>query len=239
MFLIQKGVLKEVHLDFMVSGHSFLPCDRGFGIIELACRKTEVINGPADYADIIRRIKNTRVHMLKQEEIFNIKSLKKRITMRTTKAKDYGFSKARTIILTEKKPYQFRLVQASGSVMVDLKKKGTTELISNEPIPKKYLHGEAIKVSDDKLKDLQHFSDFLNHGGRSWISQVVAGQTTAHQRPQIDQEHEVTPVENIQDDDQYLLDFAAVPPATEGFDLMAHQPDSDADLEDDMFHDEV
>ena len=30
---------KEVHFEFMVSGHSYLPCNRGFSVIEKACKR--------------------------------------------------------------------------------------------------------------------------------------------------------------------------------------------------------
>ena len=215
-------------MDFLVSGHSYLPCNRGFGTVELACKKKEIINGPAHYIDIISRIKNTQVHQLKQEEILDIKSLRKRITMRVAKEPDFYFSKARKIVLSKDHPHKFKLVQAEGSVMVDLKQKKRKELISSEPIPKKYPHGEAIMISAEKLRDVQHFSDFLNQAGRSWISQIVRGQTTARERPQVDPEHEVTPPENIQDDDQYL-DYAPVPAPLEEVDL-EDRADSEADL---------
>ena len=225
MFLIQKRILIEVNLDFMVSGHSYLPCDRGFGNIEQSCKKKEIINGPEHYKEIISKIKNTVVHQMKQEEFLDIKSLKKRITMRTTKVPGFLFSKARSIVLSKDNKFQFMLILAEGSVMVDLKRKNKRELISHEPISKKYSHGEAIRISEEKVKDVKHFNDFLTMAGRNWISKIVRGQTTARNRPQVDPEHEVTHPENIQDDDQFQ-DYVPVPPPVGEEDL---QDDSEGD----------
>ena len=61
MYLIQDGWLEEVHLEYMVAGHSFLPCDRGFGVLENKFKKVEVINAPQDYVRIIREVNNTTV----------------------------------------------------------------------------------------------------------------------------------------------------------------------------------
>ena len=49
--------------------------------------------------------------------------------------------------------------------------------------------------------------------------------TTARNRPQVDPEHEVTPPENIQDDDQFQ-DYVPVPPPVDEEDL---QDDSEGD----------
>lgn len=45
--------IKKVELFFPVTGHSFLPPDRVFGITEKATRKKEVIYKPSEYIDII------------------------------------------------------------------------------------------------------------------------------------------------------------------------------------------
>ena len=61
MFLVEKGILKEVHMDFMVSGHSYLPCDRGFGVIERACKRKQKIQCPDHYVRIIGKIEGQRL----------------------------------------------------------------------------------------------------------------------------------------------------------------------------------
>merc|ERR1739842_87240 len=61
------------------------------------------------------------------------------------------------------------------------------------------------------LVHLQHFHDFLEQSGRRWIQEVVEQQRTANEHPQECQEHEITPIENIQCDSQFLLDYATVP----------------------------
>ena len=85
MFLIQSKILKEVHLDFMVSGHSYLPCDRGFGHIEKACKKKQKIQCPDHYCKIIDKIAGTNINKMTSADFLDMKSLKKRITERKPK----------------------------------------------------------------------------------------------------------------------------------------------------------
>ena len=77
MFLVQKGILKEVHMDFMVSGHSYLPCDRGFGVIEKACKSRQKIQCPDHYEKIIKKLKGTQATKMTSDDFCHIKSLKK------------------------------------------------------------------------------------------------------------------------------------------------------------------
>ena len=49
--------VKTIDLKFMVSGHSFLPNDSEFGIIETSSKKHQNIWVPQDWFDIIKNAK--------------------------------------------------------------------------------------------------------------------------------------------------------------------------------------
>ena len=233
MFLVQDGILDEVHLDFMVPGHSFLPCDRGFGTIERACKKKEIINCPSEYATIISKIKNAKVHKLNQNEVLNVKSLKKRITERKATPPFY-FHKARTIKISKKNKFKYTIVQAQlGEVTIDLRKKNRPGDLTSERIPLKYPLGLALKVQQKKVDDINHFRPYLNRQGQAWLDEVTLKQQDAQNRPQKDVE-ETTPEENLQDDDQ--VEYEDLPAPLQEFDQDAPETeDPDAD----MFPDEL
>lgn len=180
-------------------------------------------------------------------DFLDVKSLKKKVTERKPKA-PWLFSKASKFVLHEDHPWKYHLFQGPEHVVVDLqkgsKKNRIMEPICQDPIPKKYPDGESLKVTQEKLTDLQHFHDFLEHSGRNWIQEVVRKQTTAHDRPQECPEHETTSIENIQCDDQFRLDYASVPPPREEEenvqDIANEDIDSDAmglDASDELFPD--
>merc|ERR1739842_136005 len=202
--------INAVHMDFMVSGHSYLPCDRGFGVIEKACKRRQKIQCPDHYVKIIDKIEGTQVNKMTSGDFRDIKSLKKRITERKPK-QPFLFSKASKLVISKDHPMQYKLWQGGKSCMVDLKKYKSIIPFDQEPIPMKYPDGKAIKIKEEKLEDLRHFHDFLEVSGRKWITEVVEQQRTANARPQECQEHKVTPVENLQCDDQFLLDYATMP----------------------------
>merc|ERR1739842_131214 len=202
--------INAVHMDFMVSGHSYLPCDRGFGVIEKACKRRQKIQCPDHNVKIIDKIEGTQVNKMTSGDFKDIKSLKKRITERKPN-RPFLFSKASKIVISKDHPMQYKLWQGDRSCMVDLKKYRSKIPFAQEPIPMKYPDGKAIKIKEEKLEDLRHFHDFLEVSGRKWITEVLEQQRTANARPQECQEHEITPLDNIQCDDQFLLDYATMP----------------------------
>ena len=124
MYLIQEGTLKEVHLDFMVSGHSFLPCDRGFGRLEKVFKKQEVISCPNEYEYLIRTLTKTSVNNMDHSNLYDFKSLKKLVIHRTAEH-PVLFSKATTIVLTYERPVEFEIRSHPGNAWVDLRKRGS------------------------------------------------------------------------------------------------------------------
>ena len=210
MFLVARGILQEVHMDFMVSGHSYLPCDRGFGVIERVCKRKQKIQCPDHYVRIIENIEGTATNKMESGDFLDIKSLKKRITERKPKP-PLLFSKASKIVISRDHSMRYKLTQGDSTCMVDLTKSKSKVPFAQEPIPMKYPDGKAIKIKEEKLEDLRHFHDFLEVSGRKWITEVVEQQRTANARPGECQDHEVTAVENLQCDDQFLLDYLTMP----------------------------
>ena len=51
--LIYKGAVFNIIHIFLVLGHSYMPCDRTFGVIETRLRKTNPIVSPDHYASVI------------------------------------------------------------------------------------------------------------------------------------------------------------------------------------------
>ena len=71
MWLIQCGILNVVVLEFMVPGHSYLPCDRKFGVLEKKFKDKDNLYTPEEYRTIIDGTKNT------SSSTFNIERAKK------------------------------------------------------------------------------------------------------------------------------------------------------------------
>lgn len=68
---------KKINMYFPVRGHSFLPCDRNFGVIKRVVRNIDRIYSPEQYDEIIRGAKKTaplfEVHQVKNEDIKDFK----------------------------------------------------------------------------------------------------------------------------------------------------------------------
>ncbi|KAF6204992.1 hypothetical protein GE061_019159 [Apolygus lucorum] len=58
MFLIANGIYHTIEHNFLVSGHSFLPCDRDFALVEKRKKVTKAFI-PSDLHEIVRSAKTT------------------------------------------------------------------------------------------------------------------------------------------------------------------------------------
>lgn len=59
MYLIRSGYFTEVHQKFMITGHSFLPCDRDFALIERQRKKmTAIVPGDLKYIIAASKLKS-------------------------------------------------------------------------------------------------------------------------------------------------------------------------------------
>lgn len=67
MYAVQDGLVNKITFQYMLPGHSFLPCDRGFGNIEKVIKTQDRISCPADYAAIAASRNKTCVTTLEQK----------------------------------------------------------------------------------------------------------------------------------------------------------------------------
>ncbi|MCP4274201.1 MAG: hypothetical protein GY781_19940 [Gammaproteobacteria bacterium] len=204
MYLIQAGVLEEVNLEFMVAGHSFLPCDRGFGVLEKKFKLREMISTPAEYMKIIGTAKKAQVTQMDHTKFYDWKNLLNLITFRKAD-KPVLFSKATRIRMYKDHPFKFFIESPQGSAEVNLKKRRTRHLLTSDQLLLKYPNGVPLEIQEGKLNHLQQLFDFLDSNGQKWINEVAAGQNNnPNARPEDLNPHPHLDIdeENIQDEDQ-------------------------------------
>lgn len=192
--------LFRVELTFLVSGHSFLPCDRSFGVIEKAIRQREVIYTPADYYSVIKGC-NFTVHEMKRTDFVDIKSLQKKVTIR--RATQRRFSRASQIITTmnykegyllkddfsdhttDREAFRCRLQpgqRAYNRNLFDL---------SADPLPAKF--DEDRDLTPGKLQDLQTMNRFMDTvANKEWWQVLLQRQASIPAEQQRREEEEGT-----------------------------------------------
>ncbi|GFR05736.1 uncharacterized protein TNCT_644531 [Trichonephila clavata] len=74
IYAVAKGILDCIEFKFLVSGHSYMPCDRDFGIIEKRKRVCKPMV-PEEIAEMIgeaRHVQPFNVVMMKEEKFYDI-----------------------------------------------------------------------------------------------------------------------------------------------------------------------
>ena len=226
MWLIHLGMLEEVHLEFLVSGHSYMPCDRCFGTLETSFKRKECINTPQEYREIINASTKSTSVTMGQEHLLDFKDLINSIQFR--KGKDVKFSKARRIVLTSVDPWAMEIITATGTERVDLNKrsnkvdgvdqKSLQELVGSHTLKPKYEADKQITIGASKVDHLKKLRPFLSVNGRRWVDNVAVGQQTAGPRPRQDDRHTLPVPEPDEEPDDNLVtsnnadEYTAMPP---------------------------
>ena len=189
--------LNRVEFIFLVSGHSYMPCDRSFGVIEKSIRMHDTIATPEDYIRVIRyaRTPAYRVINMKREDFFDVKKvlLSKVTIRRTSEAK---FSSASQIVL----PFDFKegyvlkedYDPEDGNctpvrLMPGRKKYDSTKFnLSRYAMQPKYQTERVLKP--EKVRDLQALTVFIiNQERRAWLEGLVQSQNHLRQiEPQVE-----------------------------------------------------
>ena len=212
MWLIQLGILQEVHLEFLVAGHSFMPCDRCFGTLEKSFKRKECLNTPQEYRDIINASTHSTSVTMGYEHLLDFKDLLNYVQFR--KAKELLFSKARRIVLHSDDPWAMLIITATGRERVDLNKKSNKddeksleELIGSNCLKKKYEEDKQITIGASKVIHLKKLRPYLSSAGRQWVDMLEIAQQTAGPRPRKDDRHtNAQPAPEEEPDDNLVSD---------------------------------
>ncbi|CAG9832472.1 unnamed protein product [Diabrotica balteata] len=133
--LVQEPILSINTIDhkFLVSGHSFLPNDGEFGVIETASRHQQQIFSADQWIDIIKYAKRKQPHFcvtkMKTCDFFSTVTLENSITNRkkTTCGYEFSWLNIRWIRFERNHPLQFKFKETlnpdTPSYVVDLTKK--------------------------------------------------------------------------------------------------------------------
>lgn len=155
------GIYKEVDHKFLVTGHSFLDCDRDFAHIEKRKRISKCYV-PDDLKSMIEHTREKNpfvVNVMDEDNFFNFKEAANQFLV-TTKL---NISKAQWIRVTSDRPGVVQIKQTFSEVEhwrdhYIFRKGVTAEDIATAPLPVLQC---SSKLSEEKKKDLKHMIPFL------------------------------------------------------------------------------
>lgn len=160
-YLIQCGYFTEVHQKFMVTGHSFLPCDRDFAVIERR-RKIQKAIVPGDWKHIIASSKISKPFLITEMtqdkfrdiDVVTTTCLKKNATFQITKYVWYKLCKDDPTTLYARESHNtlrpwktFRMFDPTVGIPV----------IQDLP----FLYTSLLPISKEKKKDLLQMTTFM------------------------------------------------------------------------------
>ena len=184
MRLVHLGMLDRIELAFMVSGHSYLPCDQGFATISNKLKKIETIPSQAQLMNHMREARNKpyKVYNLERNEIFNLdvfteKDKDKRVALiRTIKDIPKAFSTASIIVIAANTKNGYKLKKSFDetdhqAAFVKVQLPHTTDDLNLGTVELELKYPKQIKLNSDKMDDLKSMRDNLSEGGR-WIEEL-------------------------------------------------------------------
>ena len=229
---IHAKLLECVEFIYMVSGHSYLPCDSCFGHIEKRLRTIGTINTPDEYAYHIKLStkKQPNIVRMKIADFLAFSNLEHYCKWKTPTQGKGSFQKARQIKLSNEFPagYSVKLHYsledtARNHVKVSLAMEGGKGKgrgkgrgrpcqsrrdfdLSQVPLERRY-PGDVILVNENKLKDLELLLPYMVEFGKAWVKGVLSKQTAARSG---NGHPETVTDEDVDDPDNDAMDYEDV-----------------------------
>ena len=188
---IQKKLLNRVEFSFLVSGHSFLPCDRTFGVIEKMYRRHSYICSTQKYTHLLQsagKKKKFDVFEMRREHFYDIKALSTLITNRSAGQ----LAKAKQFVIDASEPEGFFIKNDYGfaadpGTFISLRKgrqpksgRGRPKItlrLDNKQLEFKYQTEVALKKS--KVISLSTLIPMIpTPNEKQWLSDLISHQNT-------------------------------------------------------------
>lgn len=172
---------------FMVSGHSYLPCDRDFGNIEQYLKKREIFTS-IHYAKLIKICRKNNpfeVVIMTREEFRDVDILQSHTTKR--KVKGAKFSEGKVFVFSDSYKMGFGVKTTYNMEVphfVNLQKgrgKNYDPIqfdLSKVTLPNKY--NKPVSISQEKLADIRELISYIPVSHHGYFNAIFAGQEDSH-----------------------------------------------------------
>lgn len=174
MALVETKVFKKINLYFPIRGHSFLPCDRGFGIIKRKLKTIDRIYTINDYVEkIILECSNIHekfiVYLMSQNDILNFQSWYQKFFYKTKVANNtlpgqikekFSISKYHEFNFSSDEPHCVTVkefINGFISFQFILRKTNVPDL----QLPTEKLYSETVPIKKNKMDDLKKLKDYI------------------------------------------------------------------------------
>ena len=160
--------VRTIDIKFMISGHSYLPNDADFGIIEKEIQKREQVFVPDEYFDIIRSCQQRNSFMLHEREFKDFKSsksLENVITKRTIdiNGEKVNWNKIAHLQLKKSEPlkilFKENLEHTAFRVLNIEKKKANIDSLFDISLDDMY--NSSRSINELKLKDIRTLLQYI------------------------------------------------------------------------------
>ncbi|KAL4153193.1 hypothetical protein QTP88_001026 [Uroleucon formosanum] len=155
----------QIHHKFLVSGHSYLPCDRDFGVIEKQKKYHPEIYIPNDWITVILKARKRnpfKVVQMTQEDFFSTVLLEKDITNRKLngEGEKVEWLKFQWILFSNDKPYQM-FYKYSNNEFVTFSCVNLSKRVMAKPKELQKLYPNGHPIQKEKYNDLIELMQFI------------------------------------------------------------------------------
>lgn len=185
MGLTATGRFQSITHNFPERGHSFLPCDRNFGVFKKKIKNVDRVYTPKEYVEIIANSrKNVEVHAVKFDEIINFDKwwpsfFKKTVVSRETanlprnKKQVFSPSKFKQFRYSNNRIGEVEAFIYINSVIKHTFFLGKQALFTNPTMPSEKAYNEKVPINFKKLQDVRKVVKYVPYDALNFYNDIL------------------------------------------------------------------